>query len=161
MNLKIWGIVIVGALLCQAAPAQEIATSVCAPEHGVFSVTYVPDSDEGQNSLAEFPIRCRLGRANYEVTAERGKFSEHRCGEHPIVSLTLKRNNSVLIGHMTFGENCFRGASLRKFETIEKRGKLVALKFCALAQDGDSDSKCRTLEKDELDALDSAPIQLN
>ncbi|WP_143171751.1 hypothetical protein [Rhizobacter sp. OV335] len=149
---------VLSLLLGQASWAQDIAAFTCSPEEGVFSVRYIPDSDQGQNSLSEFPVQCEMRKARYVVKAVRGPYSERRCGAMPTVDIVLYRNRTTLIRGAVFGENCFMGPSLREIVAVEERGTLKSLTICiAPSQDG-SANKCRVLGPAELAARHKTPI---
>jgi hypothetical protein len=150
--------VMLSLLLSEVSHAQDITTVTCSPETEVFSIQYIPESDDGQNSLAGFPIQCGIRKARYIVKATRGPYTERRCGSMPTVNISLYRNQTILIADVVFGENCFLGPSLTEVVAIEERGNLKSLKICvAVSQDG-SQSKCRVLGSTEIAELRKTPV---
>lgn len=157
MNSSLFAIVIAGILASQTAYAQPISTFTCSPENSLFSFKYVPESDQGQAPLPEFPVKCKLHAAQYIIKAKRGPYSERHCGAQPPVSIWLSRGKGRLVNDAVFGENCFGGPSINEIEIVERGGVVQSMKICISNAQEDL-VKCRELVATEVSALRSNPI---
>jgi len=107
----------------------DIALVTCDQSTGVFALKYVVDNDDFF-SQPILPKKCRLNKAKYKVTGERGPFSQSLCGAQPPINIVLSRNNTLIVKDAVFGDNCFLGPAISEVEVNERQGRIYSIKLC-------------------------------